>query len=225
MGNLSLSLLNAFRRTPLFSWYRSSPVFGLYQESLYRRWLKSGGRLPPPHIAKRKIVRDYAARFDLHVFVETGTYLGEMVQAVSDLFEKIYSIELDERLYRNAQKRFSAAKHIVILHGDSGQVIPQVLREISQPCLFWLDGHYSGGITARGALATPVLQELASIFAHPLAKRHVILIDDAGCFTEEDEYPSLSSLKDFASQAGMETFEVKDDIIRIHDRGMGIASS
>ena len=41
--------------------------------------------------------------------------------------------------------------------------VPELVRQLDGPALFWLDGHYSGGDTAKGELDTPVSAELESI--------------------------------------------------------------
>jgi hypothetical protein len=69
------------------------------------------------------------------------------------------------------------------------------VRRIDQPALFYLDGHYSGGITARAAKDTPIYEELSHIFEHD--PRHVIVIDDARCFGRDPDYPSLHELREF----------------------------
>lgn len=40
------------------------------------------------------------------VFIETGTYLGDMVWAMKDVFKQIYSIKLSDDLYKKAVKKF-----------------------------------------------------------------------------------------------------------------------
>jgi hypothetical protein len=62
------------------------------------RWTLRGKTAPPPHVIKQRAIKSYARRFGLSVFVETGTYLGDMVEAVRPHFKKIYSIELSEEL-------------------------------------------------------------------------------------------------------------------------------
>jgi len=109
-----------------------------------------------------------------------------------------------------------AKKNITIIHGDSGEVLGEVLAHINQPCLFWLDGHYSGGITVKGELETPIRRELSHIFRHSIAGCHVIIIDDARGFTGEYDYPTIEELRDISRLAGFDSFEVKNDIIRIH---------
>jgi len=182
----------------------------------YLEWLESGKQVPSPHIVKQVTIKEYANKYRLKVFIESGTYLGDMVYAVRGVFEKIYSIELSEKLYERTKAKFLKYSHISILHGDSAKVIAEVLDQIKEPCLFWLDGHYSGGITVKGELDTPISQELKHIFNHPI-KDHVILIDDARLFTGENDYPTIQQLRSFVlSQKLDREIEIKDDIIRIH---------
>ena len=182
----------------------------------YFEWLESGKPDPPPNIVKQMTIKEYANKYRLKVFIESGTYLGDMVYAVRGVFEKIYSIELDDNLYESAKAKFLKYSHMSILHGDSAKVMPKILDHIKNPCLFWLDGHYSGGITVKGELDTPISQELKHIFNHPI-KDHVILIDDARLFTGENDYPTIQQLRSFVlSQKPDREIEIKDDIIRIH---------
>lgn len=106
------------------------------------------------------------------------------------------SVELDQKLYENASRSFSNDPQIY--QGDSGQVIEKLLKDLDQPCLFWLDGRYSEGFTAKGELNTPIINELKHIFNDPI-KNHVILIDDARCFIGENDYPSMQYLKGFVA--------------------------
>ncbi len=183
-----------------------------------RRWYKMGMHLPPPPILKQKIVKTYAYMFLIKLFVETGTLMGSMVNATRKTFEKIYSIELDYELYRNAKKRFSKYNHISIIQGDSSKVLPTILSKIKQPCLFWLDAHYSAGITAKGDIETPIKQELDNILNNPTLN-HVILIDDARMFIGKKDYPTLKELRNFISKKKSNyLFIVIKDIIRIHKK-------
>lgn len=186
----------------------------------YREWLHSGKPIPPPDIVKQKTVRKYAEKHRTNVFVETGTYLGDMVSAVRDDFYKIYSVELSSELYERANKKFSKYKHISIFNGDSSEVLPKILNHIEESCLFWLDGHYSAGVTAKGKKETPILGELKHILTHS-TENHVILIDDARCFTGQNDYPTLAELRKLILGRYPDyVFEVKDDIIRTHKKGV-----
>lgn len=186
-----------------------------HNRKLLREWEEQGKPDPPPHLIKQRTIKSYAHEFHLVTLVETGTYLGEMVEATSRLFQRIFSIELDPTLYAQAKQKFSKLKHVTILQGDSGEVLPGILADIHQPCLFWLDGHYSGGNTAKGEKETPILSEIDIICRHRI-NRHVILVDDARCFDGSGDYPTLADLEQFVRERRPDAvFEVKDDIIRI----------
>jgi hypothetical protein len=181
-----------------------------------RAWEKQGRPSPPPHIIKEELIRDYAKNFNTQILIETGTYLGDMVHAMRKTFSTIISFELDQTLAAQARERFANDNQIEIVQGDSGKLLGERLANINEPCLFWLDGHYSGGITARGTLETPIKNELAAILSHPI-DGHVILIDDARCFTGENDYPTLDELRSFvAERKPNHKFSVEHDVIRIH---------
>jgi hypothetical protein len=180
-----------------------------------RVWENQGGVGPMPHWGKQQVVIEYIQRFEPEVFIETGTYKGKMVYAVMPYIEEIYSIELDETHARNAQARFAAYPNIHIIQGESGKVLAELLKTIDKRCLFWLDAHYSGGSTAKGRIKTPIMQEVQCI-NHPTAQEHAILIDDARCFTGQNDYPPLEYLQRFIQHIHpCWVFQVKDDIIRI----------
>jgi hypothetical protein len=151
----------------------------------------------PPHLKRRTIVT-LTNKQKFESFVETGTYRGDMLARISKKtsVNRILSIELDERLAAEAQLRFQKNSRIKILQGDSGKVLVNIMPELPEPALFWLDGHYSGGVTALGATTTPIFAELQAIDS---GKRNsdVILIDDIRLFNGDDGYPTLEELTDF----------------------------
>lgn len=177
-------------------------------------WEKNGKPLPPPHIVKQMAIEEYRKKFYTEILVETGTYLGDMVEAQRNHFKKIYSIELSERLFNKAQKRFKAYLHIKILQGDSGIVLNKLINEIDKPALFWLDGHYSHGMTAKGDKECPVPEELDTILKSPLP--HIILIDDARLFNGTHDYPTIEQIIEIIRSNNRQYLvEIKDDIIRL----------
>ena len=106
---------------------------------------------------------------------------------------------------------------------NSWQILSNLAKDgkLDEPCLFWLDGHYSAGGTAKGSKETPILEELKSIFT--THKKHVILIDDARCFIGENDYPAIEALKSFIKNIGPNykiTLE-SDIIILIPQNKMG----
>jgi hypothetical protein len=181
---------------------------------ILNEWKSRNCPAPPPHFVKQMTVQQYQKQFKYKVFVETGTFLGDMVEAQRKNFEKVYSIELGTKLYENAKKRFAKNKNVVIALGDSGNVLPKILTKINEPAIFWLDGHYSEGITAKGEKECPIIEELDAIFNAP-RHNHILLIDDARCFIGKGDYPNIETLSKYIlSKDKNYQIEVYNDIIR-----------
>jgi hypothetical protein len=133
-------------------------------------------------------------------------------------FQAIYSIELSLELYERARRRFVGVDRVRLIQGDSGEILPELAASIPEPCLFWLDGHYSYGETARGEEDSPLRKELAAVLARDQG-RDVILIDDARYLTGRDGYPSLAEIRASVGRARPDwVVEVARDIVRIHPR-------
>lgn len=174
------------------------------------------GVVSSPNLLKQRTVLSYARRFGLRTLIETGTFFGDMIRATKRYFARVISVELDEALHERAVREFARDPHITIFHGDNGCVLPELLRTVTEPCLFWLDSHYSGGITAKAEVETPIRQERETIFSHARPD-HVILIDDARCFDGTHNYPMQDGLREFVTvQRPTWEFSVEDDIIRMH---------
>jgi hypothetical protein len=196
-------------RTPWYGHYKS---LGHYPD--YCWWLLRGKPVRSPHLLKQRTVREYAARFGLRTLVETGTYYGEMVAAVKDAFECIYSVESDAQLAALARKRFARDPRIQILQGDSQSVVPGLLPSLNQPALFWLDAGYYGWAGLQGDKQR-LSNELEAILRHPLPG-HVILLDDARGLSGLDGAPTVAELKShIESEFPGRCVEVKYDILRI----------
>ena len=183
----------------------------------YSEWQASGKTLPAPHRYKQEVLREYAQKYRLKTLVETGTFLGLMMEAQLSYFEKLISIELDQDLFRAATKRFKSYPQVKIIQGDSGEMIQRVVQEQKTPALFWLDGHYSGGFTAKGKSECPIYGELQAILN--AAPAHVILIDDARCFVGEHDYPTVSELESFITKIKPSLqVSVLHDVIRVEPK-------
>jgi hypothetical protein len=159
----------------------------------------------------------YQKKYSIDVLVETGTFFGDMVSAQLKNFKRIYSIELGYDLWEGAVKRFGNYSHVKILRGDSGLILKDVVLEIKEKAVFWLDGHYSAGITAKGEKDCPIFEELNAIFTSKFD--HILLIDDARCFNGEGDYPTINELTEYVlSERKGSRIEIKDDSIRIELR-------
>jgi hypothetical protein len=170
---------------------------------------------------KERVLLDYARTYGLKVFVETGTYYGDMVAAMKPFFDEIYSIELSSELFAISQRRFRADRHVHLVHGDSATEVEHVVKRIDRSALFWLDGHFSAGVTAKGSKDTPVFEELAHIFAAGHLP-HVVVIDDARCFGTNPEYPTLEELLEFVRTRRPDAdITVESDCVRIAPKRVG----
>ena len=204
------TLKKLIRRTPIYPALRI-----IRQNRKFKEWERCGRPAPPPHIVKQRTIREFAEKFGVKVLIETGTYYGDMVEAMKNYFDRIYSIELSNELYEQAKRRFADDDRIKIIHGDSGIELGKIIARLDQPVLFWLDGHYSAGETAKGDKDTPIYEELTHIF-NSQQRGHVVIIDDARCFGTDAAYPSIDELIKFIKAKNPNaTIEVENDSIRI----------
>jgi len=187
----------------------------LFQLPQVVAWLRYGCHGFAPPIIKRRIIASYLKRFQIETFVETGTYLGDTLAFVArNRGINCVSIELGERLFDAAKKRFRHHDNVKLLCGDSGALMAAVVKSAQSPVLYWLDGHYSEGITARGEQETPIMMELEAILSAP-SHPSVILIDDARCFIGQNGYPKLIELLNFVDDHENYAAEVSVDIVRL----------
>ncbi|HEU4937651.1 MAG TPA: hypothetical protein VFT39_14420 [Vicinamibacterales bacterium] len=206
---MSDSLRERWRR-----WSTSPALIGFTRRRVALQWRMRGRPLPPPHVVKQLAILQYQRSRRFTTFVETGTFTGEMVDAMRSHFHRVISIEMSPEIHTNAVRRFAGDPRIELLLGDSAIVLPRVLQQIRDPALFWLDGHFMGGHTARSHDDSPVRHELTSLLAHRV-RGHVVLIDDARLFDGSAGYPTLSELRSWiARERPGSDVEIEDDIIR-----------
>jgi hypothetical protein len=203
------------KRTPLYDTLIDLRL-KTHRRGAVKAWHENGRPVPPPHVIKERTVAEYARRFDARILIETGTYLGDMVDAVKASFDEIYSIELSRELADQASEKFKDLRNVHILQGNSPEVLAVLLPSISGTSIIWLDAHYSAGITARGTADTPITDELRVIF-DSLQPECCLLIDDARCFNGQDGYPTIAGLQATLFRYRPDwVFEIEHDIIRCH---------
>ena len=180
-----------------------------------KKWEKNPTNNPPSIIKYQKIIA-VTKDNNLKNIIETGTYLGDMIAATKKIFTKIDSIELNQELYQEAVKRFRKEPHIKIWNGDSYLILAEIIKDTKQPTLFWLDAHYSGGITAKSEFGdTPINKELEVIFSN-WQNGSVILIDDSRLFVGTNNYPTLENLSEYIKKQPLNLkLDIEDDIIII----------
>jgi hypothetical protein len=172
---------------PFYDALKSS---GHYPDYWY--WILRGRPRRIPHLLKQKTVREYGEKFGLRTLIETGTYYGEMVSAMKSRFDQIYSIEQDSGLAEAAKRRFSTDSRFTILQGDSKELLPEIIKTLQQPALFWLDAGYYGWAGTQGD-KDRLTVELEAILRHPI-KGHVILMDDADGLNGKNGAPTIADI-------------------------------
>jgi len=135
------TLKELIKSTPIYPALRTI-LRSIRQRRALKEWERRGRPVPPPHIVKQRTIKEFAERFGVKVLVETGTFRGDMVEAMKNKFSRIYSIELSNELYEKAKQRFADDDRIQIINGDSGIELGNLIATLDQPVLFWLDGHY-----------------------------------------------------------------------------------
>lgn len=178
-------------------------------------WRLRGRPVPPPEEYKRRVIRRVVRQSGARVFVETGTWRGDTVAKIAPYVGRAVTIELDQALFEAARERFADAPTIEVIHGDSGDVIGELLPGLESPAVFWLDGHYSGPGTGLGSRETPIAAELGHVLAGA-DRRDVVLIDDARLFGHAPDYPTIDEIRTQVLERWPDAaFTVKDDIMRV----------
>lgn len=186
------------------------------------RLVRSGWSSPLPPLLKRAFLRGIARDEAARNFVETGTYLGDTTWEYRNDFDEMHSIEVEPYLYEQAVRRFQRLAHIKIHRGDSSVVLPAIIGGLRGKTLYWLDGHYSGGITGTGVSHCPVQGELESIF-NLSRDPFVIVIDDARCFGTDPAYPSVGEVRESVARLSHQraSVSVENDMIIIRQLSAG----
>jgi hypothetical protein len=179
------------------------------------RFAKDGLSLPLPYLLKRAILARAAARCSAEMLVETGTYMGDTPWHFRHRFKRIWTVEVHPVLAGLAKRRFAAHPQVTVVEGDSRHVLKDIVSQVDRTVIYWLDGHYSGGITGIGEAVCPIFAELETIFSQAKTA-FLICIDDARLFGTEDGYPTIPELTAFLQErCGTPRLWIENDIIFI----------
>lgn len=119
------------------------------------------------------------SQMGLTTLVEGGTYQGGTAKWAADSFDQVFTIENSPEMHGIAKENLLGISNITMLQGDTRQHLPEIVAK-NDNMLYWLDAHWSGGITYGQDDECPLLEELEIVFASD--RNHVILIDDARLF-------------------------------------------
>jgi hypothetical protein len=148
----------------------------------------------PHSYTKFRIIKNTKKKVNANVFIETGTYLGVTTKRCAPFFKQVYTVELDQQLAEQAKQFLKSSHNVKVIQGDALEVLPKILEKKDiDDILVFLDGHFSGGITACGELPEPAIEEL-KILANSQKKIAAIIIDDFRLFGTEPGFPTKSAL-------------------------------
>lgn len=126
--------------------------------------------------------------------VETGSHHGVGAYTFSTIFETVYSIELSDSLFAICNETYKE-DNLHYLHGASTDLLQDLVENIPNDYLLFLDAHGSGGDTTFspnvGRFGSPVLEELHCVrYFTP----EWIIIDDLNDMDKLNTYPSREQI-------------------------------
>lgn len=139
-------------------------------------------RMGPPN----KLIEKLVTNFKIDNFVETGTYYGGTATWASKHFKNVLTIEYSKELYEQAIAKFNIS-NIEFIFGDSRTELSKLIKHLDSPSIFWLDAHWSGGVTYGDTDQCPLVEEINIINSSSFD--NFILIDDARLFTSPPQPP------------------------------------
>jgi hypothetical protein len=147
--------------------------------------------------------------------IETGTYLGDSSRYFAECGYPVHTIEVSEQLARSAFPDLRS-RGVQCYQGDSGVLLGGILDDLQRRAAtavnFWLDGHWSQGVTSKAVdYETPIVLELQAIARRRSAfSKLVVAIDDVRCFGNDPAYPDKKFLVDWAIQNHLRFYFLAD---------------
>ncbi len=187
-----------------------------YRWDVIKYYISGKNDAVPPAGYKHKIIKKYQRLYQCDTLIETGTFLGQTVQRTHKKFSQTFSVEIQPELYERNRKKFMKNKDVHLYLGDCIMELPKMIKDANpdkHKFLFWLDGHFSYGITGRGIKDDPIIESLDIIFDFMKGKKYVILVDDARTFTGNGDEPALEMLLSNIKKHGA-VITLTDDIIQ-----------
>ena len=197
------------RRSPLS---RSIVDLKIWVEHLCWKFFDGRNDTASP-LAKRRSILAELHSCNLRVVIETGTFLGDTTHFLASRGNAVVTVEVEPKLAALARVRFDGVANVRVIEGDSERLMADLIADLDQPALFYLDGHYSGSGTGEGQHETPVVKEVEAILRDAPSGSFVI-IDDARCFGQLPDYPSLHDFLSSLRDRGIDDAIVQDDSIR-----------
>lgn len=97
-----------------------------------------------PHGILRRVCKRFPEYSGIEVLIETGTFKGKTTCQESRYFREVHTVELNGELFHSNADTFARYPNIHAYHGDCVVMLPKILAELDEPCVFFLDAHWSG---------------------------------------------------------------------------------
>lgn len=148
----------------------------------------------PKKIHKSLLAAGLGLRAGKRYFVETGTYIGSSIFQIHRLFESLWTVEAQPLLHRAALKLFEVKKvsNVHLSLGNSVEFLKSFSAETGNNAVFFLDAHYSTGITSRAYGRCPVIEEICVIMDN--SPGALIVVDDVRTMNGKWGYPTLEMI-------------------------------
>ena len=141
----------------------------------------------------RHDLKHYIDKYTLQVFVETGTGRGVGLNyALQFNFKKLFSIEINEQLYKENRQRINDSR-CCLINKNSIDGLREVMTQIDKEgTLFWLDAHFPGADFKYASyddehpkeIKYPLESELQLLCSTRSIQNDVFIIDDLQLYEE-----------------------------------------
>jgi len=146
---------------------------------------------------------------EFKIFVETGTAYGQTLQEIQPYFKKIFTVEISEKLWEWLQPQIQQFENVEHVLGDSLIEIPKFLETLHKDdkVFFWLDAHWSQGLSSKNDLDCPLIEECVIIDKQYKADIGLVVIDDVRMFgTHNNE--DWTEITNDAVQSSFKNFKI-----------------
>ncbi|MGE0325267.1 MAG: hypothetical protein AB7S68_23280 [Polyangiaceae bacterium] len=154
----------------------------------------------PHSLFKTRAIKAMRKRTGAQVLVETGTYLGVTTARCAPAFQTVKTIELQPDLARDAARWLARHQNVEVIQGDADAEVRRLFEQSDlDRVLLFLDGHFSGGVTALGDVPEPAVAIL-DFLAHHRDRIVGIIVDDFREFGVQPDWPKKWELVQAAEE-------------------------
>ena len=146
-------------------------------------------------------------------FVETGTYKGDTSIMASAHFDKVFTMEIMETLYSESKERAKkeGIQNISFYLGDSLNSLTEIMPNIKDGAVFFIDAHQSGPDTGNNQKQrVPLYEELDIILSYELGPC-VFIFDDVRFWKDQGE--QVWDWEHISTDLVLKRFQDKKEII------------